>query len=242
MNISIFTRISICLLALAPSTSFSGNTVPTISGDYLEVRSCDVYTGSCFANAEMNLAGKEGMLFWSVRQGAWNGIKLDGLGVMAVVRSDSTLGDLRYQPQSGRTVLIVDAKADAKQRQALAEFARHMAGSLVARVVEVRTAPIEARLAACSKLGCASVKAGDLAQISTSCLGNKHDICGNDETFYPPLSKVDGAFPAFTELATFTGSGLDCTWQIAGKRSAFIGSFAVDANPRPSRVDLSAVR
>ena len=33
--------------------------VPAISGDYLEVRSCDVYTGPCFANSEMGLTGKE---------------------------------------------------------------------------------------------------------------------------------------------------------------------------------------
>ena len=33
-----------------------------ISGDYLEVRTCDVYTGPCFGNAEMSLAGKEAVM------------------------------------------------------------------------------------------------------------------------------------------------------------------------------------
>src|SRR6187200_795759 len=98
MKISIFTPLSI--LCLAVSTSFSGNTVPTISGDYLEVRSCDVYTGSCFANSEMNLAGKEATLFWSVREGTWKGTKLNGLGVMAVIQADGTLGDLKYEPRT----------------------------------------------------------------------------------------------------------------------------------------------
>ncbi len=218
--------ISVSMLALAAAVAFAGTTTPTISGDYLEVRSCDVYTGSCFANAEMNLAGREGMLFWSVREGSWNGSRLDGLGVMAVVKVDGTLGDLKYQPRSGDAVLIVDAKADAKQKEALADFARAMAGKLIAKVVEVKSAPIEAKLATCSKLGCASVKAGDLVEISTSCLGGKHDVCGNEETFYPPLSKVDGAYPVFADLANFTGTGLDCTWQIAGKRSAFLASFS----------------
>ena len=41
-----------------------------ISGNYLEVRSCDVYTGPCFANAEMGLTGKEGILVWSIREGS----------------------------------------------------------------------------------------------------------------------------------------------------------------------------
>ena len=95
------TSFSVSMLALAAAAAFAGNTVPTISGDYLEVRSCDVYTGSCFANSEMNLAGKEGMMFWSVREGTWNGTKLDGLAVMAVVKADGTLGNLKYQPRSG---------------------------------------------------------------------------------------------------------------------------------------------
>ena len=229
------------MLALAAATAFAADTVPAISGDYLEVRSCDVYTGSCFANSEMNLAGREATLFWAVREGAWQGVKLDGLGVMAVVRADGTLGDVQFTPRSGRAVLIVDDKADAKQREALTDFARVMAGKLISKVVDVKTASIESKLATCTKLGCASVKAGDLVEIFTSCLGGKHDVCGNEETFYPPLSKVDGAYPVFTDVATFTGSGLDCTWQIAGKRSAFLATFSAPSKAE-SRTDVALAR
>jgi len=228
--------ISISMMTLAAAVAFAGNTTPTISGDYLEVRSCDVYTGSCFANSEMNLAGKEGMLLWSVREGSWNGTKLDGLRVMAVVKADGCLNDLKYQPRSGNAVLIVDANADAKQKEALQDFARAMSGKLISKVVDVKSAPIEAKLATCTKLGCESVKAGDLVEISTSCLGGKHDICGNEETFYPPLSKVEGAYPVFTDVATFNGQGLDCTWQIAGKRSAFLATFSTTATDRGADV------
>src|SRR5438034_2493046 len=112
-------KLSLAILALVALTGFaSTQSAPTISGDYLEVRSCDVYTGPCFANAEMNLTGKEGMLLWSVREGSWNGVNLTGLNVMAVVRTDGTLGDLKYEPRSGEAVLIVDAKADGKQKDA----------------------------------------------------------------------------------------------------------------------------
>src|SRR5213595_4081333 len=98
-------KLSLIILSLAALTAIaSTQTAPTISGDYLEVRSCDVYTGPCFANAEMGLTGKEGMLIWSVREGSWNGVMLDGLNVIAIVRADGTLGDLRYQPRSGKAV------------------------------------------------------------------------------------------------------------------------------------------
>jgi hypothetical protein len=231
---------SLSMLTLAAAAAaFAGNTTPTISGDYLEVRSCDVYTGSCFANSEMNLTGKEATLLWSVREGAWKGTKLDGLKVIAVVKSEKSMGDVNYQPRSGKAVLILDAKADSRQKEALVDFARAMSGQLIAKVVDIEAAPIEAKLATCSSLGCASVKAGDFVQISTSCLGGKHDICGNEEAFYPPLAKVNGAYPVFTDVATFNGKGLDCTWQIAGKRSAFLATFST---PSSERTDVASVR
>src|SRR5213075_240248 len=103
-------KLSLIILSLAALTAIaSTQTAPTISGDYLEVRSCDVYTGPCFANAEMNLTGKEGMLLWSVREGSWKGTTLDGLRVMAVVHTDATMGDVNFECRSGNAVLIVDS-------------------------------------------------------------------------------------------------------------------------------------
>jgi hypothetical protein len=214
-------------LALATATAIAAPQSPTIKGDYLEVRSCDVYTGPCFANAEMGLAGKEGILVWSIREGAWRGVALDGLTVIAVVSTDATLGDLGTQPRAGRAVLIVDAKADARQQQALAGLARSQAGRLIAEVVEVKTAPIEARLGGCDRSGCAAVKAGALVEIATRCFGSKDHVCGNEETYYPPLTAVQHAAPAFTELAAYRGDGLGLTWEGTGQRSAFIGTFSL---------------
>ena len=220
-------KLSIAVVMLAAAAAFAGKQfTPTISGDYLEVRSCDVYTGPCFANAEMGLTGKEGMLVWSVREGSWNGVKLDGLNVIAIVRADGTLGDLRYQPRSGKAVLVVDTLATPKQRQALVELARSLAGGLINEVAEVKTAPMEVAIGTCGNKGCASVRADNLVQITTRCLGSKDHLCGNEETFYPPLTEVTGAYPAFTELASFDGSGLDLTWALVEKRNAFLGQFS----------------
>ena len=220
-------KLAIAVVVLATATAFAGKqSTPTISGDYLEVRSCDVYTGPCFANAEMGLTGKEGMLVWSVREGSWNGVKLDGLNVIAVVRTDGTLGDLRYQSRSGKAVLVVDTLATPRQSEALVDLARSLAGGLINEVAEVKTTPMEVAIGTCGNKGCASVKAGKLVQITTRCLGSKDHLCGNEETFYPPLTEVTGACPAFTELASFNGRGLDLTWALVEKRSAFLGHFA----------------
>lgn len=219
------TLLSLAVLTAAAVALSAKPLVRGISGDYLEVRSCDVYTGPCFANAEMGLAGKEGILVWSIRQGGWNGINLAGLSVIAVVRTDGTLGDLRYEPRSGKTVLIVDAKANSEQREALKDMACSLAGKLIKEVVETKTSAMQISFATCDKAGCASVKAGNLVEISTRCLGGKDHLCGNEEVYYPPLTEVIGAYPAFTELAAYKGSGLNLTWEATGQRSAFLASF-----------------
>src|SRR3954465_4936968 len=88
-----------------------------ISGSYIEARTCDVWTGPCFANAEVNLTGKHAILGWKIDQGSLDGVALDGLGVVAIVAASDTLGI----PQTGpaRALLLVDKKATSAQRDAL---------------------------------------------------------------------------------------------------------------------------
>lgn len=210
---------SLTLGARPPSTGISGN--------YLEVRSCDIYTGACVANAEMNLAGREGMLVWNVREGTWNGVRLDGLSVIAVVSAESTLGDVSFEPRRGRAVLIVDRKADSLQREALRGFVQSQAANVIRDVVEIKTAPIEFELGGCKSGSCAKVKAGNLVEISTRCLGSKDHLCGNEENFYPPLTALHRAVSAYTEYATFTGRALNVTWTLTERRSAYLGAFAL---------------
>jgi len=221
----IITSIALLILA-AGSLPAATQSLPEISGNYLEVRSCDVYTGPCFANGEMGLAGKEAVMVWAVRTGSWKGVALDGLNVIVVVKTDGTMGDLHYQPRSGPAVLITDARANAKQKLALADFARSKAGKLIKEVVDVRSSDMEVALGTCGKAGCASVKAGNLVEISTRCLGDKDHLCGNEDTFYPPLTEVQDAYPVFTEKAAFKGTGLNLTWEEIGKRSGFLAAFS----------------
>jgi hypothetical protein len=199
-----------------------------ISGRYLEVRSCDVYTGPCFANAEMGLEGKEAILVWSITKGHWHGTDLSGLSVIAVVRANNTLGDLKYAQPQGDTVLIVDEKASPAQQAALAGLAKAAAAKLIGNVVQTQSAQINASLGDCTKKGtCATVTAGGLVTISTRCLSDGDHACGNEDLFYPPLTKTNNANAAFAEMFSFQGEGLNVKWATTGLRSAYVGAFAL---------------
>jgi hypothetical protein len=114
-----------------------------IVGDYMEARTADVYTGPCFANSEVNLAGKQAVLAWRVTRGAWQGVPLDGLAVAAAVRAAATLGDPYGGPLDPRSVIVVDQRATPAQRDALVAFAHSVAGNLLSSVVAVASAPID---------------------------------------------------------------------------------------------------
>ena len=115
----------------------------SIVGDYVEARTSDVFTGPCFANGEVNLAGKEAVMVWRVRRGSWQGVDVGGLSVIAVVKANATLGDPFADPMPARSILVIDEKAKGEQRDALADFARTMGGELLADVIGIHAASIE---------------------------------------------------------------------------------------------------
>lgn len=195
-----------------------------IKGDYLESRTADVYTAACFANAEVNLAGKRAMMAWRVRSGGWMGERLEGLSVVAVVRARATLGDPFADPLPAQAVLLVDEGADSAQRLALIEFARRQGGPLLADIVSVHSVPIQ--LDVSRDTGFASLKAGKLAELTTRPFNDHDKICGNENLYYQPLTEVSQARAAFALTHRYNGDGLGGTWSKPDKRSAFLASFA----------------
>jgi hypothetical protein len=206
------------LLLAVPSVHAAG-----ITGKYIEARTCDVWTGPCFANAEMNLSGKHAILGWQIDKGTLDDVRLDGLGIVAVIEASDTLGLKQTGP--AKAVLIVDKRATCEQRKALIQLAKQQGGDLVRNIVAVQHAAVAFEICNCAEGGCAKLNAGD-ARIQTRCLDHKSDkVCGNESAFYPPLAKGVKVLPAIAVEHTFLGKGIHETWQDAGRRGAYLGSF-----------------
>jgi len=213
------------ILALAVASFCSALYAQQIRGDYIETRSADVYTGQCFANGEVNLVGKEAILAWHVQSGSWDGIALDGLTVAAAVRAQATLGDPYANPYPAQSVLLVDDQATPQQNAALVSFAKHMGGELLENVEQTITAPME-MMVNHERHGVALLRAGQFAIVQTRSLGDKDHVCGNEVTFYPPLTQVSHSMPAVAVTDAYRGPGLGESWDTHGRRSAFVGTFA----------------
>jgi Protein of unknown function (DUF1326) len=213
------------LLVLALSCLSTSLPAQQIRGDYIETRSADVYTGQCFANGEVNLVGKEAILAWHVQTGSWDGVPLDGLTIAAAVRAKATLGDPYANPYPAQSVLLVDDQATPQQSAALISFAKQMGGELLKNVDQTISAPME-MIVNHERHGVALLRAGQFATVQTRSLGDKDHVCGNEVTFYPPLTQVTHSMPAVAITDAYRGPGLGESWDTHGRRSAFIGTFA----------------
>jgi hypothetical protein len=217
-------HLSIILVCLVACLSIS-MVAQEIRGDYLETRSADVYTGQCFANGEVNLVGNEAILAWHVQSGSWDGVSLQGLTVAAAVRANGTLGDPYESPYPVKAVLLVDDQASARQKAALVTFAEHMGGELLENVEQVIPTQMELVVNA-EHHGTAMFRAGQFATVQTRSIGGQDHLCGNEVTFYPPLTQLAHSMPAVALTDTYSGPGLGVSWDFHGKRSAFVGTFA----------------
>jgi hypothetical protein len=222
------------------SATMATAAAPQIRGDYLEARTADVFTGPCFSNAEVFITGHQAVLAWKVNAGSWNGVDLSGLTVAAAIRGTTTFSE--DQPEHASSILIVDEKANAAQREALVSLAKHLAGDRLKNVVAVKTTLIsmlvenhEPSLADENEAHKghmmphappAQFWAAGLAQILTRPLDETDHKCGNEVVAYKPLSKGVDVLPAFTLGNVFKGNGLNTTWDDHNSRSAFVGHFA----------------
>jgi len=212
----------LCIALLALSTSAFGQ---QIRGDYIETRSADVYTGQCFANGEVNLVGDEAILAWRVQSGSWDGVALDGLTVAAAIHANATLGDPYANPYPAQAVLLVDDQATPQQSAALIAFAQQMGGELLRHAQQVIPVPMELVVNP-THHGVAVLRAGQFATVKTRPVNDQDHLCGNEVTFYPPLTQLTHSMPAVALTDSYRGPGLDVDWESHGRRSAFVGTFA----------------
>jgi hypothetical protein len=221
-------RKALCLtvIAIASLFAFARNSAsPTINGEYIETRSADVYVGQCFANGEMNTAGDQAIVAWHITDGSWDGVSLAGLNIVGAVKANATLGDPYGKPYPAKSVLFVDQDATPQQRAALINFAQNMGGELLRHVVRVVDTRIDMEVGQ-QHSARARVQAGEFVTVETRGITDKDHLCGNEGTFYPPLTATTHAMPAVALTDEYRGRDLNSSWTLHDKRSAFVGTFA----------------
>src|SRR4029077_14790076 len=131
------------VLGLATTVSISAGGKATVTGQYVEARTAEVFTGGCIMGSEAETMGRQAVLAWKVDQGSVNGVSLDGLSVVAALAGDVNLGlhEIGGAHATVRSALYVDERANPVQRMALVSLANDMT-KRIGTIVSVTSAPI----------------------------------------------------------------------------------------------------
>ena len=215
------------LLAAVLAMGVPGTTSPTdrgLTGDYVEARTAEVFTGGCIMGSEGEVSGREALMAWRVRTGSLDGVALDGLSVVALVNADVNLGTHELggiAPSSIRTMLLVDARATEAQHRALVHLAKSLAPDIVRDVPAAKAAPIEFVLS-----GNTVRVSADAARLDIQ-TGVEHTPTCSALNWFEPLARTEGAQIGLTRSFEWTGGGLGPQWKQYDRRSSYVGSFSV---------------
>ena len=156
--------LSLCLAGSMMAAGLQNRT--QLRGTYIEARTADVFTGPCFANSEVELVGNLAVFGWKINAGTWEGVKLDGLSVVGVVRAANTLGNVHASAYPVKSVVMIDERATPEQRLALKSFAQRMGGDLLQDIVKVNYEAIDLNVEGNNVHGAkATLTAGSLAKM-----------------------------------------------------------------------------
>jgi hypothetical protein len=213
--------IATVLVGMAASSMLAGGK-GSVTGEYVEARTAEVFTGGCIMNSEAETMGKQALLAWKVDRGSFNGVAIDGLAIVAALAGDRNLGmqEMGGEKPSVRSALFVDQRANAAQQLALVAMANELSKGLVGTIVQVTPAPI------------AFTDHGSEIQVTAGPASldvNKHlthdPTCGAMQWFHP-FSTLDASEMGVANQNRFTGSSLGTKWSDPNKRSAFFGTFS----------------
>lgn len=205
--------------AAAAAAMLMSPTRADVTGEYVEARSAAVHAGACHYNGELTTAGREAVLAWNVHSGTVGGVRVDGLGVVAVVAGSDNLADAK---SARRTVLYVDSKATPAQRKALVEMATRSAKSVFGTVAAIKSAPFRF----VSEGKSIKVTAGDAATVNVSKYPCTHCVMPA-QTWYKPLIQVEDAVVAQGVSTGFKDATLGITWSHEASDNVYVGTFTL---------------
>ena len=191
----------------------------SLRGDYVEVRTASVFAGACHYNGEVVTTGRDAMMAWSVTNGQWQGVDLNGVRAIAVVSADVNLAENNAARTSE---IIVDSSASRAQAVAMVNALKEKYAAALGTVAAVRSAPIRFE-----RNGRTYNVVTTEASINVEAMPN--DLCCKmpNLVWYTPLVGLENRKVGYTSKALYNGKVVGEPWSRSGENSAFYGTFSL---------------
>ena len=186
-----------------------------LSGEFVELHSCDLYTGGCTASAESTLLGRQVFRVWSIESGEWNGQDLTHLKVAVLEKGSKNLAEKGALADTAKIFVpkgLAQAKRDALSSWAVAQHPLPPATPMIEVEINYQRSGQEA-----------AVTVGDTVSLTTMAIGRcSSGACGQALWYEPQVSHS-----AFEVVASRTSRIQDATlfWADHDRPNVFLASF-----------------
>jgi len=189
-------------------------------GEFVELHSCDLYTGGCTASAESTLLGRQMFRAWSIERGLWNGQDLTHLKVAVLETGSTNLAE--KGAIADRAEIFVARDLSQAKREALVSWAAAQ------HPLPRGTPVIETEIAYQRSGQEAVVTVGDTVSLTTMPIGKCSSGACGQSLWYEP--QVDHS--AFAVVASRTSKIQDATlfWADHDRPNVFLASFGANPN------------
>jgi hypothetical protein len=192
------------------------------SGEFLELHSCDLYTGGCTASSESTLLGRQLFRVWSIRQGTWDNQDLADLKV-ALLETGSV--NLAEKGALGEKAEIIAPKGlEPARKQALLSWVVSQG------TIPVSTSVVEAAITYHRTGYAADVAVGDFVSLSTTAIGKCSSGACGQTLWYEPGAKHRSVEVVASRVSKIRDSSLDFLWSDHDRPNVFLGSFGSEGN------------
>ena len=200
------------------------------SGEFVELHSCDLYTGGCTASSESTLLGRQILRIWSINQGTWNNQDLAGLKAAVLELGSANLAENGALADNAE--IFVPKGLPAARKEALLSWVNsQVAIPLSARVVETEIAY--------QRLGSVvNVAVNDSISLSTTAIAKCDSGACGQALWYQPQAQHSGFEVIASRSSNIRDAALNFFWTDHDRPNVFLASFG----PNGSALDNLSCR
>lgn len=224
MTSSLF--LSVFLLAGFQLTAEMSN---SIGGDYVEVRSNQVYTCGCMFSGEAVTGGTEAILAWNIHTGVLAGVPLRNFKVVAVTVGAENLG---MGETDRRTVLYFDGVSSKDQETAGLSLLRERYSDVLGEIIGVREAPIHFQ----KENDTTSVQVTDIARLVVRKTRLEEDAHPGSSLWYDPFINLKRSTLGTVLHDEYRGEDFSRRWRRSWPAiRSYTGEFALSSDGKMGR-------
>jgi hypothetical protein len=202
-----------CSLLLALQACFGAEPV----GEFVELHSCDLYTGGCTASSESTLLGRQLFRVWSISEGTWNNQNLAGLKVALLELGSVNLAEKGAVADKAE-IFVPNGLAPA-QKEALLSWVTSQA------ITPASTAVRDAEITYQRSGLAANVTVGDSISLSTAAITKCSSGACGQAIWYEPEVKYSSFKVVASRTSKIQDSALQFLWADHDRPNVFLASF-----------------